>query len=186
MAAFCIDIIVHHADQMEARERIKFERETGKIIKQKIGEQKGAVSAGKAFGAGTVRLGKMIFDLVSAGKTENRRIMNEKVAKARQDHKKKQAAASVILALGKHPRELTVAQLKVLLGALKRPDDGAVPIQKRVMLEKLEEWGRRGSLTEEEEVAMVETVFATETRTDAAGMDDNEGGEIEEGEYVGV
>ena len=110
--------------------------------------------------------------------------MNEKTAKARQDHKQKQAAASVILALGKQPRELTVAQLKVLLGALKRPDDGAMPTRKKDMLEKLEEWGRRGGLTEDEEVAIVETVFAAEVRTDVSGMDDNEGGEIEGGEYV--
>ena len=85
--------------------------------------------------------------------------------------------------MGKQPRELTVAQLMVLLGALKRPDDGPMPTRKKDMIVKLEEWGRRGGLTEEEKVAMVETIFATE---DAAQLDETESNEIEEGDYEEV
>ena len=167
---------------MEARKRIKFEKETGKSIKQKIKEHKGAVSADEAFIVGTVRLRKTMFDLVSARKTANRQIMNEKVAKARHDHKQTQSDSSVILTLVKKSREITVAQLKVLLGTLNSPDDEAMLTRKKVMLEKLEEWGRRGSLTEDDEVAMVETAFAIEARSDAAGINDNERDKIEEGE----
>ena len=158
---------------MEARERIKFEREADKSMKQKIEEQKRAVFAGKTFGAGTVRLGKKMSDLVSAGTTENRRIMNGKVAKVRQDHKQKQAATSAIPALGKKPSQVTVSQLKVLLRVLKRSDDGAMPMKKKLMLEKLEDWGRKVGLTEDNEVAMAETVFATEAIPDTVGIDDN-------------
>ena len=46
-STFRIDSIVLQDDHMEARKRIKFEKEVGKIIKQKIEEEKGAVSAGK-------------------------------------------------------------------------------------------------------------------------------------------
>ena len=133
-----------------------------------------------------MQLGKAIFDLVLSGKTENRRSTNEKVANARQDHKQKQAPSSIIVALGKQPRELTVAQLNILLGALNCPYDGAMPMRKKVVLEKLEEWGRRRGLTENKEVAMTENYFATEVRPDAARMDTNEGGDIEEEEYVEV
>ena len=76
-----------------------------------------------------------------------------------------------------------MAQLKVLLEALKRPDDGPMPTQKKDIIVKLEQWGRRGGITKEEEVAMVETVFATEN---VARLDETQGDDIEKGYYEKV
>ena len=81
--AFCLDAIVRHKDLMEARERIKKERKEGKSAADMIEEQKGAVTSGKAFGAGIFRIGETILQAVVRSATNTKRIAKEKGDEAR-------------------------------------------------------------------------------------------------------
>ena len=57
---------------MEARERIKNERKVGNTISERVKEQKGAFSAGKAFSSGLCEIGKPVFDIVNTNTTNTR------------------------------------------------------------------------------------------------------------------
>ena len=125
-----------------------------------------------------------MFDLVSAGKTENRRIVNKKIVKVRLEHMKQNTTAAVILTLGKQPSELTVSQLNILQGALKHPDERAIPTHNKEMLqilEELEDEIRRGGLAEEDAIIMVEDNVVTLMRTEAVVLSGNDDNEVAEG-----
>ena len=83
-AVFCLDTIVRNEDMQIARQRIRREQNEGKTIAERIEEQKGAVTAGKLFNAGTCRIGQTVFDLVNRNTHNIKRAAEEKgrVAKA--------------------------------------------------------------------------------------------------------
>ena len=57
-AAVCLDKLVRHTGLMQARERVKNEKQECKSVVEQIKEKKGAVSTGKTYDAGAVRIGK--------------------------------------------------------------------------------------------------------------------------------
>ena len=159
---------------MESRERIKNERKEGKSISEMVQEQKGALSAGKAFNAGLCEIGKTVFDIVNSNTTNTRRLAKERGDEARLLHASKVAKANEIKELGKSPDKLTIHQLKTLLAPLKRTGDKGVPSRKSELLLKLIEWEARGALSMEEEVALVDTEVRFEFQQDDKNYDDDE------------
>ena len=143
-ATFCIDKLFHHTDLIQARERIRNERQEGKSVVDQVKEQKGAVSAGKVYDTGVVRIGKTIFDIVTDNTTDNKRIAKEKGDISRLACNVKVKSALEIKVLGKSPDKLTISQLKILLAPLKRKEDVAMPTNKSVLLETLVLWESRG------------------------------------------
>ena len=174
-AAFCLDKNFRHTDLMQARERIKNERQEGKSVVEQIKEQKGAVSAGKVYNAGLVRIGQTIFDIVNESNTDNKRAAKEKGDIARLAYNAKVKSALDIKALRISSDKLTINQLKVLIAPLKRKGDGPMPTKKAVLLETLMLWEGRGMLTVDEEVAIAEAevamVIHEENEPNADGSD---------------
>ena len=164
-AALCLDSIVRHGDLMNARERIKRERNEGKTITERIKEQRGAVTAGKLFNAGACRIGKIVFDLVNANAENNRIAAKEKGDAARLVLLQKVDKANTIRALNKPNSQLNNEQLKILCAALKRDGDKAIPTLKADLLSRLREWEARGAVVVEEAVALVVAKAANELRS---------------------
>ena len=164
-AALCLDSIVRHGDLMNARERIKRERNEGKTITERIKEQRGAVTAGKLFNAGACRIGKTVFDLVNANAENNRIAAKEKGDAARLVLLQKVDKANTIRALNKPNSQLNNEQLKILCAALKRDGDKAIPTLKADLLSRLREWEARGAVVVEEAVALVVAKAANELRS---------------------
>ena len=145
-AAFCLDRIVQNHDLMEARERIKKERTDGKNIEEMIQKQKGRFTAGKAFSAGLVRIGKTVFDRVTKH-TEDAQKEADKKRKAVQLAMAAMISKSnEVKALGKSPDNWTIAQIKTVLAPLKRKGDKALPTKKNELLTRLREWESRDPL----------------------------------------
>ena len=165
MVSLCLDSIVRHGDLMNARERIKRERNEGKTITERMKEQKGAVTAGNLFNSGAYRVGKDVFYLVNANAEKNRIAAKEKGDAARLVLLEKVEKADKIRALNLPNSQLNISQLKILVAALKRDGDKAIPAKKADLLIRLEESEARGAVAVEEAVALVVAKAANELRS---------------------
>ena len=76
----------------------------------------------------------------------------------------KVTAANEIKSMGTAKDKITVAQLKILLGPLKRIADRAMPTNKKDLNLHLIEWEADGGLLIEEEVAIVVEESVTEQK----------------------
>ena len=163
-AAFCLESIVKNSDLQNARERIKREQKIGKTISERILEQKGAITAGKLFQAGSCRIGKTVFDLVNTNADNIKRAAKEKGEALKVALLEKIRKANKVRELGKPNDKLTIGQLKILLAPLKRTDDKKLPTKKNELIALLVEWGARGAVVVEEEVAIAVANEATKMR----------------------
>ena len=181
VASFCLDKIVQHGDLMDARARITRERRDGKTVLERIEEQKGVFSAGKAFDCGLMRIGKTVFNRVTKNMGDVRQNAADKIQKERLALVALIAKANEIRSLGKSPDKLTVAQIKVLLAPLKRRGDKALPSKKIELLTRLTEWEERAPLLEEAEIDAV-VAEGKEQEQAAAAANDTESESEEFGE----
>jgi len=97
--------------------------------------------------------------VVRENKAKRSAIDAAKSSKDREKRIAKAAAAAVIRALGKANKDLTVNQLKVLLAALKRKGDAAIPSHRAEILVRLAHAESRAPLAEQaEDDAVVDVV----------------------------
>ena len=82
-AASVLDSLVQHNDLMEARERMKIRRATGRNLREELMEGK-RITAGRCFKAGTCRLGQTVFDVVRENKEKQLQIKHHSNLKKRQ------------------------------------------------------------------------------------------------------
>ena len=85
----------------------------------------------------------------------------------------KQENATKVRSLGKPPEKLTVAQLNVLIAALKRREDKTIPKMNAILLAKLVKSKERDILTADEEFIMMEEE-AESTASIAASEEEEE------------
>ena len=181
-AAFCIENIVRMSDLQSVREKIKSKRDEGKTLKEQLQEGK-KVTAGRCFKSGTCRLGQTVFDVVRENKAKRNAIDAAKSNKDREECIKKAAAAAVIRALGKPNKDLTVNQLKVLLAALKRKGDAAIPSRRAEILLRLSHAESRVPLAEQAAEEAVVDAVAVPIPISTVNEDDDESDY--EGDYLG-
>ena len=129
---------------------------------QMIEEQKGAFSAGKAFSAGLIKVGKTVFDRVNRYTEDSKRIAEEKGEAARVAQREKQAAADILKSKNISRDKLSISQIKTLLAPLKRQGDKALPTLKADLHKRLVEWEARGSQSVDEVVLSVVRAATTE------------------------
>ena len=183
-AAFCLESIVKNSDLQNARERIKREQKIGKTISERILEQKGAITAGKLFQAGSCRIGKTVFDLVNTNADNIKRAAKEKGEALKVALLEKIRKANKVRELGKPNDKLTIGQLKILLAPLKRTDDKKLPTKKNELIALLVEWGARGAVVVEEEVAIAVANEATKMRLE--NLEDAEVAEENDPHSIGM
>ena len=140
---------------MQVRERIKRERDDRMTLKEKFRQQKGSFSSGKVFNLGLSQIGKKVFDRVNHCTIESRQVSHAKGEAACVVLVEKVVAEKYIKALGITPDKFTVAQLKILLGALKLDGDRKIPIKKGELMQQLVEWEEKRPLSVKEEVSIV-------------------------------
>ena len=107
-----------------------------------------SITAGQLFKAKGCRIGKDIMDIYN----ENTAAMaKEKVTKRRKDReeyiKMQDAVNRLMRATPVEVSKISNKNILVLLKALKRKDDGAMPTVKKAMLQKYNEWKDRPPLT---------------------------------------
>ena len=78
-----------------------------------------------------------VFDVVKENKAKSNAVEAARSNKEREERISKVAAADSIRALGKQYKDLTVVQLKVLLTALKRKGDAAIPSRRADIVSRL-------------------------------------------------
>ena len=182
-AAFCLDTIIRSEDMQIARQRIRREQSEGKTIEERIDEQKGAVTAGKLFNAGTCRIGQTVFDLVNKNTNNIKKAAEGKGRAAKAALLDKIQKAATIRQLGKQHESLTVKELLILIAPFKRDGDKKVPSKKAELIARLREWEARGAVEVEEEVAIVVANAATEIRNESnasTALLEDEPGMVEE------
>ena len=121
--------------------------------------------------------------MVRENKAKRRAIDAAKSSKDREKRIAKAAAAAVIRALGKANKDLTVNQLKVLLAALKRKGDAAIPSHRAALLVRLAHAESRAPLAEQAEEEAVVDVVAVAITPITTNEDEDESDY--EGDYFG-
>ena len=129
------------------------------------------------FAAGEVRLGQCILDKVKQNRQD--KLEKKKDADAKQQAKQREAIkeASIVklrmAAQNKEEKDLTIKDLRVLLKAVKRDGDPAIPSQKDKMLQWYEERKNRDTYIEPNVV---------ENAEDEGGDDGGNGTDDEDGD----
>ena len=172
-AAWCLEAIVANDDLMEARGRIKKNREEGKSLTEQMQELK-KLSVDQIFHLGRCDIGKTCFDVIKANKDNKVMQEQEKASEARAAHLLKVTAANEVRALGFPLPELNVKQLKLLLAPLKRKEDGAMPTRKQELIDRIVAWEGR-AIEVENGRQLIERLSKGEAEHNNESEDENEG-----------
>ena len=133
------------------------------------------MTAAAAFLTGTTRLGEGVFQRVKRGIDEATAKQAEVKRNAELTHRATLLEYDAVMALNKPPTSWNVAQLKSVLKALKRKEDGAMPTLKAELIAKYQEWRGRIVHRGEGEDLPVEEVGVTDMARDTAdNMDADE------------
>jgi len=138
-AAFCLDKIVQQSDLMAMQERIKSNHQEGLTYKERLQQIK-AFTAGQVFRAKGCRVGKDIRDIYLDRSADEKCEGNIKHWQGQETYSKIQEEVKALLLSNVELANMTVKQLLILLCPLKRKENGATPILKKMMLEKYGQW----------------------------------------------
>ena len=142
MSAFCLDAIVQNQDLMDARERIRRNREEGESVSDKLKAIK-KMTAAKMFLLGKTRLGEDIRDSVQANYDKHIQAAAAKSVKDAAAYRIIMANYNSVIALNKDPLSWNISQLKQVLKALKTKDDTAMPAKKTDLYNRYISWQTR-------------------------------------------
>ena len=119
---------------------------TGKELKDILKESK-RISSGIIFKAGSVRLGKTVFDVHMENKKDK---MNEMITKIKNDEKEYNdnvAKAKAVFEKKSNLENMTIKELTIICKPLKRKEDGKMPTKKVDLIQKYKEWTGRPAPT---------------------------------------
>ena len=143
MAAYCLDAIVQNQDLMNARERIRSNRDEGESVSEKLKSIK-KMKAARMFLLGKTKLGEDIRDSVQANYDKHVHTAATKAVEAAAAYRITVANYDSVFAEESNPKSWNVDQLKKVLKALKQKDDTAMPKHKVGLYTRYLEWqGRR-------------------------------------------
>ena len=129
MSTYCLDAIVQNQDLMDARERIRRNREEGESVSDKLKAIK-KMTAARMFLLGKTSLGEDIRDVVQANYDKHVQAAATKAVKDAATYRVALANYNIVLALNVDPRTWNINQLKQVLKPLKTKDDTAMPTKK--------------------------------------------------------
>ena len=174
-AAWCLDNIVSQQDLMEARSRIRKNRDDGRSLKEKLVESK-KITAGTLFKSGSCRIGKTVFDVQKENTKKRESILKEKMMKNQEAYQAMLNEAMYVHSLMLPVEKMTCKQLSAILKPLKTRDDPAMPTKKSELVVRYKQWKDRPI-----QPMLTTTVSATNVLTTEEGtMTDNE--DMEKGE----
>ena len=124
---------------------------------------------------GTCRLVKTVFDVVNDNIQKWKAISKAQVLNTRADHIEKVVSAASIKALGKLNRALNVAQLKVMIDALKRKGDPVVPSLTKYLLVRLTEYEIRS----EQLMVVMKDDIGGQKEEEQEGFDDETNNDVD-------
>ena len=121
---------------------------TGKELKDILKESKG-ISSGITFKAGSVRLGKTVFDVHMENKQEKR---NEMITKKKKNEEKEYndnvAKAKAAFEKKNNLENMTIKELTIICKPLKRKEEGNISTKKVELInKKYKEWNGRPAPT---------------------------------------
>ena len=142
MSAYCLDAIVQNQDLMDARERIRRNREEGESVSDKLKAIK-KMTAARMFLLGKTSLGEDIRDVVQSNYDKHVQAAATKAAKDAATYRVALANYNIVLALNVDPRTWNINQLKQVLKPLKTKDDTAMPTKKADLYNRYISWQTR-------------------------------------------
>ena len=169
MAAYCLDAIVQNQDLMNARERIRRNRDEGESVSDKLKAIK-KMTAARMFLLGKTKLGEDIRDSVQANYNKHIQTAATKAVEAAAAYRVTVANYNSVFAKNSNPKTWNVDALKKVLKALKTKDDTAMPKHKVALYNRYLEWqGRRPQPVED----VGKEAAPLEDDTEALAVDDN-------------
>ena len=145
-SAFCLKSIISQEQLQQAREKIREDMQKGKDLKETLKQSK-KLSAGVVFKAGTIRLGKTVFDIHRENMDEKVKKANEKIRKEQQMYKINVQNAKEVLDKNIAIENMTIKQLTIICKQYKRKEDGKMPNKKETLIQKYSEWSARPAPT---------------------------------------
>ena len=119
---------------------------TGKELKDILKESK-RISSGIIFKAGSVRLGKTVFDVHMENKQDKRNEMITKIKNDEKEYNENVAKAKAVFEKKSNLENMTIKELTIICKPLKRKEDGKMPTKKVELIKKYKEWDGRPAPT---------------------------------------
>ena len=142
VSSYCLKSIISQDLIHETREKINDDMNTGKSLKEKLKESK-RISSGIIFKAGSVRLGKTVFDIHKENQEEKKQEMIKKVKKDEKEYFENIAKAKAVFEKKTDLESMTIKELTAICKPLKTKDDGKMPTKKKDLILKYKEWNGR-------------------------------------------
>ena len=142
MAAYCLDAIVQNQDLMDARERIRRNREEGESVSDNLKVIK-KMAAARMFILGKMRLGEDIRDSVQVNYNKHVQAVATKAVKDAASYRVTLTNYNSVLALNINPQTWNLTQLKQVLKPFKTKDDAAMPTKKADLYTRYLSWQMR-------------------------------------------
>ena len=141
-SAFCLNSIISQEQLQQAREKIREDTQKGKDLKETLKQSK-KLSAGVIFKAGTIRLGKTVFDIHKENMDEKVKNARDKMRKEEQMYKINVQNAKEVFEKNIPIENMTIKQLTVICKQYTRKEDGKMPNKKDELIKKYKEWSGR-------------------------------------------
>ena len=142
VSSFCLKSIISQDLIHETREKINEDMNTGKSLKEVLKESK-RISSGIVFKAGSVRLGKTVFDIHQENEKQKKKEMIEKIKKDEKEYLENIANAKIVFEKKKDLKSMTIKELTIVCKPLKKKEDGKMPTKKKELIQKYKEWDGR-------------------------------------------
>ena len=143
MSNFCLKAYLANEQLQEARESIRNDMASGKTIKEQLKEST-LLSAGILFMAGSLRLGKTLFDIHMDNLKEKNQVLIDKIKKEQKANDENLKKANEIFEKKNGSLEsMTIRELTIICKPLKQKSDGKMPNKKEDLNQKYYEWSGR-------------------------------------------
>ena len=142
LPSFCLKSIISQEQIHEACEQINEDMNTGKELKELLKESK-RITSGIIFKAGSVRLGKTVFDIHMENKEEKRKEAISKMKKDEKEYYDNVEKAKAVFEKKSDLQKMTIRELTIICKPLKRKEDGKMPTKKVELIQKYNEWNGR-------------------------------------------
>ena len=139
---FCLTSIVNEQQLMQARERIKRDKEEGSDAVSTLNQSK-KLTAGVCYKHDVVRLGKSVFEVCKEKINNRNNELREKIQKEERDYVELKRKADTLIASNPNIETLSNKDLNVILRSLKRKEDKKLPTKKKEMIQLYNEWKDR-------------------------------------------
>ena len=159
MSNFCLKAYLANEQLQEARESIRNDMASGKTIKEQLKESTW-LSAGIIFKAGSLRLGKTVFDVHMDNLKEKNKVLIDKIKKERKAYDENVKKSNEIYEKKNGALEsMTIRELTIICKPLKQKSDGKMPNKKEDLIQKYYEWSGRPAQSFDETYVGFSTFF---------------------------